>query len=105
MKQLNQVQVNYLKFLQQGGAVNTAENKKEKLFPYFAYIYSKQLDPEKYGAATTQEEWSSLINESPEDVEKITAAATELSEEDWGVIEEEYNKLQQDQEVQNLNCC
>jgi hypothetical protein len=30
--------------------------EKDKLFPYFAYLYSKQLDPDKYGKAESIDE-------------------------------------------------
>lgn len=58
------------------------EEKKKQLFPYFAYLYSQQLNPEKYGNAESIEEWTSLIQESPEDIEEITNAASGLSDDD-----------------------
>ena len=56
------------------------EERKKELFPYFAYKESQKLDPDKYGKASI-EEWQSLIQESPEDVEKIVQAAEQMSEE------------------------
>lgn len=32
------------------------DDKKRELFPYFAYIYSQQLDPEKYGQVESIED-------------------------------------------------
>jgi hypothetical protein len=45
-----------LKSFQIGGAINITEEKKEELFPYFAYIYSQKLNPDKYSAITSLEE-------------------------------------------------
>lgn len=56
------------------------EERKKELLPYFAYKESQKLNPDKYGKASI-EEWQSLIQESPEDVEKIVQAAEQMSEE------------------------
>lgn len=32
------------------------DDKKRELFPYFAYIYSQQLNPEKYGQVESIED-------------------------------------------------
>lgn len=64
--------------------------KKEELFPYFAYLYSQQLDPEKYGQADSIEEWTNLIQSNEEDINAITAAAEEMSDEEWAQLEEQY---------------
>lgn len=58
------------------------DEKKQELFPYFAYMYSQQLNPEKYGSTSSIEEWSNLIQQNPEDIDAITKAASEMSEED-----------------------
>lgn len=58
------------------------EEKKQKLFPIFAFLYSKEMNPEKYGKVTSIEEWTALIQESPEDIEAITQAATQLSDDE-----------------------
>ena len=58
------------------------DEKKKQLFPYFAYLYSQQLNPEKYGNTESIEEWTSLIQENPEDIEEITSAASGLSDDD-----------------------
>ena len=76
------------------------EEKKKQLFPYFAYLYSQQLNPEKYGNAASIEEWTSLIQESPEDIEEITNAASGLSDDDWAEIEAQYNEEQSSDEVE-----
>ena len=67
------------------------EERKKELLPYFAYKESQKLNPDKYGKASI-EEWQSLIQESPEDVEKIVQAAEQMSEEGWSTIEEEYKE-------------
>ena len=58
------------------------DEKKKELFPYFAYLYSQELNPDKYGNVSSAEEWTSLIQESPEDINEISAAALELTDED-----------------------
>lgn len=68
------------------------DEKKKKLFPFFALMYSQQLDPEKYGAAQNYEEWSKLLEDNPEDANKIAEAATQLTDEQWTEIEAEYNQ-------------
>lgn len=64
--------------------------KKEELFPYFAYLYSQQLDPEKYGQAASIEEWTNLIQSNEEDINAIAAAAEEMTDEEWAQLEEQY---------------
>jgi hypothetical protein len=32
------------------------DEKKKELFPFFALVYSRQLNPEKYGAVESYEE-------------------------------------------------
>ena len=70
------------------------DEKKKQLFPYFAYLYSQELNPEKYGAANSIEEWTDLIQNSPEDINEISAAASELTDEDWDQIEQQYAQAQ-----------
>jgi hypothetical protein len=67
----------------------TDERKKE-LFPYFALVYSKQLNPDKYGEAQNYEEWSKMLDDSPEDVGKITEAASTLTDEQWEALDKQY---------------
>jgi hypothetical protein len=71
-----------LKSFQLGGAINMTNDKKKELFPYFAYVYSQKLNPEKYGTATSLEEWTALIQDNPEDIDIITEAAGQLSNDD-----------------------
>ena len=58
------------------------DEKKKELFPYFAYLYSQQIDPDKYGSVSSPEEWTNLIQENEEDLNTITEAATKLTDED-----------------------
>lgn len=69
----------------------TDERKKE-LFPFFALAYSRQIDPGKYGAVENYEEWSKILDENPEDVDKISEAATQLTDEQWAQIESDYTQ-------------
>jgi len=73
--------------------------KKKELFPFFALLYSKQLNPEKYGAIEDIEEWSKALESNEEDVNKVIAAATELSDEDWDSLEKQYTEQTATQEV------
>lgn len=69
------------------------EERKKEIFPYFAYLYTKENLPEKYGNVKTFEEWSDLLDENPEDAELIVKAASSLTDEQWEVIDAEYSKL------------
>lgn len=66
------------------------DNQKDKLFPYFAYLYSQQLNPDKYGKAGSIDEWAKAIQSSPDDLQQITSAAAELSDEDWNTLAKQY---------------
>lgn len=70
------------------------DEKKKQLFPIFAYLYSKQLNPQKYGEApkggldeTDFKNWTEVIQQNPEDMDAITQAATKLSDEEWDSLE------------------
>ena len=65
--------------------------KKQKLLPYFAFLYSKQVNPEKYESVDNMEEWSSLIESDEETLSKINQVVEELTDEDWNIIESRYN--------------
>ena len=67
------------------------DEKKKELFPYFAYLYSQQINPDKYGSVSSPEEWTNLIQDNEEDLNTITEAATKLTDEDWNTLEEQYN--------------
>ena len=47
---------NPIKRLQAGGMMGLTDEKKQELFPYFAYIYSQQLNPDKYGSVESIED-------------------------------------------------
>lgn len=70
------------------------EEKKKELFPFFAYLYSQQLNPEKYGATSSIEEWSQLLKENEEDINAIVQSAENLSDEEWANIEKQYSATQ-----------
>ena len=78
------------------------DDKKRELFPYFAYIYSQQLDPERYGQVESIEDWTNLIQSNQADIEKITQAAEQLSDEEWDALDQQYTeqaKASEDQQV------
>lgn len=68
------------------------DEKKKELFPFFALIYSQQIDPEKYGAVESYEEWSKILESSPEDADKIIEAAALRTDEQWTKIETDYSE-------------
>jgi len=99
MKNLkNLIGLDLTKAYQMGGVMQ--EDEKKKLLPFFAYLYSKQLNPEKYGEAKSMEEWTSLIQESEEDINAITKAATELTDEDWTSLAQHYETFQTENQAQ-----
>lgn len=65
--------------------------QKKKLFPFFAFLYSKEINPEKYGKVESYEEWSTLIDQNKDDVDKIVNAAYELSDEEWLNVQNQYD--------------
>ena len=78
------------------------DDKKRELFPYFAYIYSQQLNPERYGEVESIEDWTNLIQSNQDDIEKITQAAEQLSDEEWDALDQQYteqSKASEDQQV------
>ena len=78
------------------------DEKKRELFPYFAYIYSQEINPEKYGQVESIEDWSNLIQSNQADIEKITQAAEQMSDEDWDALDQQYteqSKASEDQQV------
>ncbi len=68
------------------------EEKKKQLFPIFAFLYSKQLNPDKYGNVQSIEEWTKLIQDNPEDAEVITQEASKLTDEGWDDIESQLSQ-------------
>lgn len=78
------------------------DERKQELFPYFAFTYSQQLNSEKYGNTSSIEEWANLIQESPEDIQTITEAASQLSDEDWDNLDKEYVQNQNTQAEQQV---
>lgn len=67
------------------------DEKKEQLLPYFAFLYSQQLNPEKYGNLESIEEWSQLIQDDEETLGAINDAVSQLTDEDWDMLEAQYN--------------
>lgn len=68
------------------------KEQKQKLFPYFAYLYSQEMNPEKYGDVTSIDEWMNLIQENEEDINAITEAADQLTDEDWEDLDAQYTE-------------
>ena len=76
------------------------DERKQELFPYFAYTYSKQINPEKYGNLSS-DEWQTSIQDSPEDIDQISQAAGQLADEDWDALDLQYSQEQpQEQQAQ-----
>lgn len=90
----NKIGFDTLKSFQLGGAINITDDKKKELFPYFAYVYSQQMNPEKYGSVQSIEEWTALIQENEKDIKTITKAAAKLSNDDWDKLNQQYAEAQ-----------
>lgn len=75
------------------------ETKKKELFPYFAYLYSQQMNPEKYGQIESMEEWIKTIQESEDDTQQIIQAAEQLTDEDWANLDEQYSQQKESNEA------
>lgn len=71
-------------------------DKKQKLFPYFAYIYSKEMNPSKYSSTTSIEEWATALQNSEEDMKRIIEAAVKLKDSDWDTLERTYSQVTTD---------
>lgn len=69
-----------------------SEEKIQELFPFFAYRYSQQINPERYKDADTAEEWSKILQSHEEDMSAIMTAAQQLSDEEWAEIEKAYTQ-------------
>lgn len=70
-------------------------DKKKELFPFFAFLFSKEMNPEKYGRIKDLKEWTAAIKDSPEDIDVIAQKASTLSDEDWEGIDQQYAETQQ----------
>lgn len=73
------------------------DEKKKQLFPFFAYMYSKQLNPEKYGRINNIKEWTNAIKDNTEDINTISKRAAALTDEEWDGIDQEYANQTQDE--------
>ena len=69
-----------------------SDEKKKRLFPYFAYLYSKKTKPDKYGDISDFDKWHKVINDDKGFLEEITQEAMGLSDEEWTKIEQDYSK-------------
>lgn len=56
---------------------------KEELFPYFGFLYAKQVRPDEYGQVTSVEEWASKVEKDESFLSEIQTAAEQLSEDEW----------------------
>lgn len=79
------------------------DERKQQLFPYFAYMYSQQLDPDKYGSINSIDEWSDMIQDNQDDMTQITSAASQLSDDEWDQLEKQYTDEAGSDENQNVN--
>lgn len=72
---------------------------KIELFPYFAYLFSKDANPEKYGSVKTAAEWTQLIQDDKEMADAAVAAAEQLSDEEWKDIQTQYLQINTENEI------
>lgn len=66
--------------------------KTKELFPYFAYSYSREKQPEKYGSVSSYDEWSNLIQDDVEFLDEVVEAASGLTDSDWFDVEQSYSE-------------
>lgn len=65
--------------------------KKQKLFPLFAYEYSKELNPERYSTTTSPDDWMRVILDYEEDMDTISEQATYVTDQEWLDLDKKYN--------------
>lgn len=94
-KNRNSFGYDHLRSFQKGGNVGISDEEKQALFPYFAQLYSQQMNPEKYGSASSIEEWTALLQENEEDMNTIAKAASQLTDQDWEALGTQYAEVQQ----------
>lgn len=96
-----------LKSFQQGGNLdNTSDERMEELLPYFALLYSQELNKERYGPAAEAEDmdaWISLLKEYPEDEKVIVDEAKKLTSDQWDEIAELYEQAKQDKQSKSTS--
>jgi len=77
-----------LKSFQIGGSIT--EDKKKELLPFFVFLVSQEINPEKYGKfkdTIPGEEWSSTISVDDDTVNKAVEQYKQLSEENLAQLE------------------
>ena len=84
---------------QLGGQLEISEDEKKSLFPYFAYVYSKQLNPEKYGNLS-MDQWVTTIQDSDDDIQRITEAAGSLTDDDWVALKAQYKEAMDNNKIE-----
>lgn len=78
------------------------DEQKQELFPYFAYTYSKQTNPEKYGNISFKQWYSEIQNNQDPDlnIDEIKEYASQLPEEEWDNLGQMYEQEQSQSELQ-----
>lgn len=74
------------------------DERKQQLVSIYAFLKSRELNPEKYGEVEDPEKWSTLIGEDPEMVKTLTEEMANLPEEYWDELDQQY---QEENEVQS----
>lgn len=77
------------------------EERKQQLVSIYAFLKSRELNPEKYGEVEDPEKWAALIGEDPEMVQTLTDELSKLSEENWNELDQEYSDIAQVQSAKN----
>lgn len=78
--------------------------RQQKLFPYFAYNYSREKNPAKYGNLGGYEEWYNLVQQDSQMVDDMTSAATNLNVDGWDDLEKRYTSDENDGEIVEAKC-
>lgn len=69
------------------------DDRKKELFPYFAFLKAKELNPERYKNATI-ENFGELIKDNQEDIDAISKMAIEADDSEWESIEKAISEVQ-----------
>lgn len=77
------------------------EERKQQLVSIYAFLKSRELNPEKYGEVEDPEKWSVLIGEDPEMIKTLTEEMSILPEEYWDELDQQYQEEEQVQSAKN----
>ena len=77
------------------------DERKQQLVSIYAFLKSRELNPEKYGEVEDPEKWAAIIGEDPEMVKTLTDEMSNLPEEYWNELDQQYSDTSQVQSAKN----